>query len=611
MKRLIAFWRLAVATLFCVLLGIVPTHACTTFVLQGADHVYFGRGFAWYSEDAQVIVNPRGVQKSSLVFPRSTPAKWVSKYGSVTFNSGGWELPTGGMNETGLVVENMWLDQTQWPAPDSRPALNSLQWIQYQLDNCRTVDEVIASDKDIRVEAGGLPVTVHYLVCDAAGNSAVIEFLNGKTVVHRGEGQTCRALANEPYARSADEAAKHPLTSKPLKPLRGDPPYERFKRASARTAAFQPGTPEADLKYAFETLKLVNQGRETKWEMVYDLTGRKIHYRTLSHPKVRVLDLTRLDFTCRGPVKFFRLRSPAGDQPQPKFETMTEAKLRRYAGNYLTQRWVKYAFGDMTPFMEAMLINVRGYRATDPVTGREFALLPEAEASEISAADILRQSIEARGGKDAAVRIQSYQTTGTLHARWQTGATSGPFETFCARPDKYRDTAELKSAQNFKGGRYDQGTDGRIAWEAQPGEPCKQLEGAALQQLGHIAQFFAGIDDLEDCLSATNLGLTLFDGKKCHVIALVKKSGEQTTHYFDAKTLRLTGEVLPVVVQNAPVWVKVSHGRYKKFEGFAFATRSKSYFQRSTVEAHIATIKINAVDNAVFTMPVAASVPKL
>ena len=125
MKRLIAFWRLAIATLFCVLLGIVPTHACTTFVLQGADQVYFGRGFAGSSEDAQVVVNPRVVQQSSLVFPRSVPAKWVSKYGSVTFNSGGWELPTGGMNEAGLVVENMWLDQTQWPTaptPATSPA---------------------------------------------------------------------------------------------------------------------------------------------------------------------------------------------------------------------------------------------------------------------------------------------------------------------------------------------------------------------------------------------------------------------------------------------------------------------------------------------------------
>ena len=38
---------------------------------------------------------------------KGTPASWVSKYGSVTFNQYGRELPTGGMNEAGLVVETI------------------------------------------------------------------------------------------------------------------------------------------------------------------------------------------------------------------------------------------------------------------------------------------------------------------------------------------------------------------------------------------------------------------------------------------------------------------------------------------------------------------------
>ena len=76
---------------------------------------------------------------------------WVSKYGSITFNQYGKEFPTGGMNEKGLVVELMWLDETRYPEPDQRGVLNVLQWIQYQLDNSQTIDEVIASDKKIRI----------------------------------------------------------------------------------------------------------------------------------------------------------------------------------------------------------------------------------------------------------------------------------------------------------------------------------------------------------------------------------------------------------------------------------------------------------------------------
>jgi len=53
----------------------------------------------------------------------------------------------------GLVVENMWLDETEYAEPDSRPAVNLLQWIQYQLDNCKTVAEVISNDTKIRIES--------------------------------------------------------------------------------------------------------------------------------------------------------------------------------------------------------------------------------------------------------------------------------------------------------------------------------------------------------------------------------------------------------------------------------------------------------------------------
>jgi choloylglycine hydrolase len=53
-----------------------------------------------------------------------------------------------------------------------------LQWIQYQLDRCATVDEVIATDKTIRISSKGTPV--HYLVADAGGHVSTIEFLNGQ-----------------------------------------------------------------------------------------------------------------------------------------------------------------------------------------------------------------------------------------------------------------------------------------------------------------------------------------------------------------------------------------------------------------------------------------------
>ena len=75
-----------------------------------------------------------------------------------------------GVNEAGLVMSTMSLNQTQLPRPDARPVLDSGNWIQYLLDTCATVDEVLATDDVVR----NLTVD-HYLVADRSGGSAVIE----------------------------------------------------------------------------------------------------------------------------------------------------------------------------------------------------------------------------------------------------------------------------------------------------------------------------------------------------------------------------------------------------------------------------------------------------
>ena len=143
----------------------------------------FGRNYDWMADEGMVCTNQRGLAKTSMKMPDGNTISWVSRYGSITFNQYGKEFPTGGMNEKGLVVELMWLDGTTYPQPDERPSIGVLQWIQYQLDNHASVEEVINSDSKLRITSKGTPL--HYLVADADGRAATIEFLNGKLNVHR------------------------------------------------------------------------------------------------------------------------------------------------------------------------------------------------------------------------------------------------------------------------------------------------------------------------------------------------------------------------------------------------------------------------------------------
>jgi hypothetical protein len=44
------------------------------------------------------------------------------------------ENSSGGINEAGLAVELMWLDDAEYPADPRIPSFGTLEWIQYQLD---------------------------------------------------------------------------------------------------------------------------------------------------------------------------------------------------------------------------------------------------------------------------------------------------------------------------------------------------------------------------------------------------------------------------------------------------------------------------------------------
>ena len=103
-KRLLASM---LSLLFVLCLTVDEALACTTFCLRGSGEVLFGRNYDFTIGDALIFVNKRGLSKTATDGDDRNPAKWIAKYGSVTFNQFGRENPTGGMNEMGLVAEQI------------------------------------------------------------------------------------------------------------------------------------------------------------------------------------------------------------------------------------------------------------------------------------------------------------------------------------------------------------------------------------------------------------------------------------------------------------------------------------------------------------------------
>jgi penicillin V acylase-like amidase (Ntn superfamily) len=311
------------------LLAYLSANTCTTFFLHKNGQMVFGRNYDWMTDAGMICTNPRGLFKTSMKTQSGETISWVSQCGSITFNQYGKEFPTGGMNEKGLVVELMWLDETQYPTPDTRPAIGVLQWIQYQLDNCATVDEVIATDKKLRISSTGT-TPLHYLVADASGHVATIEFLNGKMVVNKGTDLAFPVLTNSVYSESAKLYKTAAANGEESSFGSGDNSLERFGKACSMVKQYLAGNIDKPVTdYAFDILKKVAQGSFTKWSIVYDLTNRAVHFRTERFGDIKTIHFAGIDFNCAAGSKALDMNQKVSGDITSKMEKFTPELNRR------------------------------------------------------------------------------------------------------------------------------------------------------------------------------------------------------------------------------------------------------------------------------------------
>jgi choloylglycine hydrolase len=276
----------------------IDGRSCTSFCLDDSGHTVFGSNYDNDKPEGMVFVNKRGISKSGFM-PGTTGhvARWTSKYASVSFTVVGYQLAWAGMNEKGLVMSTMALPETQNPKADERPPLHSPHWMQYMLDNCGSVKEVIEADSQVRI----FETVDHYLVADRTGDCAVIEFLDGKMVFHTGQELPAAVLTNSTYSESIDflkRGAAGIKVNDGLQTITSS--LRRFKIASDRVKAFQPAGAEHAVNYAFETLDKVG-GDGTLWSIVFDVQNLNVHFRTQSYRTIRYLSLNDFDLSCETP----------------------------------------------------------------------------------------------------------------------------------------------------------------------------------------------------------------------------------------------------------------------------------------------------------------------
>ena len=281
---------------------------CSSVALVDHGVVLFGANLDHVSVSAGLVfINPRGLEKSSWwAGTTGDVARWTSRYGSVTFNLVGYPFAWAGMNDQGLTLSTMSLGETEIPAPDERPPLDSGEWMQYLLDTCRTVEDVLATDARVRI------FTVdHYLVADRFGGVAVIEFLDGEMVVHTGDDLPTTVLTNSTY----DDSATAWLTFRDIGRyswLGGS--LARFCLAADRIASYQSTGRQAAIAYVFDTLDVI-RGQDfsehtSQWSLVFDTAALRAYFRTFDHREIKVVDLNSFSPRCEHPIQMLDIQQP-------------------------------------------------------------------------------------------------------------------------------------------------------------------------------------------------------------------------------------------------------------------------------------------------------------
>lgn len=310
-------WRRVLATSLACALAAAPSIAlgCTRLVYHGLNgQVITARSMDWKNDVATNLwIFPRGMSRSGEAGPNSV--QWKSRYGSVI--ASGYDISTtDGLNEAGLMANVLWLVESEYPKPDSgKPGLTIAAWAQYVLDNFRTVQEAVdtLAKEPFTIVTDSVPgekrlATLHLSLSDATGDSAIVEYIKGKQVIHHD--RKYQVMTNSPifdeqlalneYWKQIGGTVMLPGTNRAA---------DRFARASFYVNAIpKDENPNRALASVFSVIRNVSVPfgistpnepniSSTRWRTVADHQRKLYFFESVLTPNTFWVDLKAIDFS--------------------------------------------------------------------------------------------------------------------------------------------------------------------------------------------------------------------------------------------------------------------------------------------------------------------------
>ena len=307
--------KLVHVTIFLMMMAMTinSSMACTWFEFKNdLGHCFVGRSMEWPTDlMGEMTVVPRGYKLDSF----------QTKYGFVGISHGGM-LFSDGLNEHGVACSGLWLDESKY-AEKKAGAYHVAELIDYVLGNTKSVEEAVQfirtntfyTSAEFGKLAEGITLQLHFSITDASGRSVVVEFIDGKAVIHE---NTVGAMTNDPrfeeQLKNWSKFEGKTFDEETFEAFDFSPPGKFCRMAAMnRTQASVP-TDATAVNRAWSMLNTVDlpQGvlywrhvsdhpQFTSYAVVADLKNRVYYFRTYNNYDVRKVDLSKIDFAT---VKF-------------------------------------------------------------------------------------------------------------------------------------------------------------------------------------------------------------------------------------------------------------------------------------------------------------------
>ena len=282
--------------------------ACATFMLKTDKNVVFGHNLNTGKHiPGLIFINKQGQLKSGKTWKsiisseenNESSIQWVSKFGSVTFNCFGRDLPDGGMNEKGLYIWEM-TGATTFDSTTKKPKLFMSHWIQYQLDNYSSVDEVLQNINDIGLDGWNW----QFFIADISGQTASVEYINGLPMIVRTEQMPIPLMGNGKYEDDLNFIKEFSGFGGTIPINMDDKQLPDFVKAAKMLEEYN-GEPSLS-DYGFEILNQLSS--KAKWSVIMDYGNMNVYYKTAKHPAIKTFSINSFDFAPNTPVMILNIQ---------------------------------------------------------------------------------------------------------------------------------------------------------------------------------------------------------------------------------------------------------------------------------------------------------------